>query len=488
MPKFCRKILIAISAKHFLLCSLLLTLLLSTAAVGAVPASNHVFVLVEENHSYESVIGNSAMPYFNSLAQRYGLATQYYANSHYSIPNYMWLAAGAPVTMNDNTKATFNVDNIVPHLQVAGKTWKEYAESLPHVGYTGFNVGDYVERHNPFPYFTDVANSSEKNNIVPFTELASDIANHSLPNYGFITPNLLDDAHNGTLAAADQWLKANIAPLIASPEFQQDGILIITWDESVDSDCRPAHSCPPLPENSGGGRIATLVIGPRVKSGYRSTTFYQHPSVLKTMSEALGLTSFPGAAQSAPDMSEFFASGASNTPSAPSPLSVSIAVSPGQVTVAPGGTATYKVAVTPKSGDVGDVSFACVNLPAGFSCSFKPAVLNPGTSAAATTLTVSTAPVTATLHRGWETLAYLVPGFSCFGLLLTGDPRRPKAGTWALLAVLGLGILLQACGGGGASGPSSAGSSGTAAGKYTITVTGASGSFQASATTGLIVQ
>src|ERR1700682_1050914 len=206
MRKSFGKILTTISTKH-LLCSLLLAILLSTAAVAAVPPSNHVFVLVEENHSYENVIGNSAMPYFNSLAGRYGLATKYYANSHYSIPNYMWLAAGAPVTMNDNTRATFNVDNIVRHLMVAGKSWKEYAESLPHVGYTGFNVGNYVERHNPFPYFTDVANSSEKNNIVPFTELASDIANHSLPNYGFITPNLQDDAHNGTLAAADQWLK-----------------------------------------------------------------------------------------------------------------------------------------------------------------------------------------------------------------------------------------------------------------------------------------
>ncbi len=484
MRKSSRKISITISTKYCLLCSLLAAILLSTAAVAAVPPSNHVFVLVGQNHSYESVIGNSAMPYFNSLAQQYGLATQYYAKSHYSIPNYMWLTAGAPVTMNDNTRATFNVDNIVDHLQVAGKTWKEYAESLPYAGYTGFNVGNYVERHNPFPYFADVANSSEKNNIVPFTELASDIANHNLPNYAFITPNLLDDAHNGTLAAADKWLKTNIAPLIASPEFQQDGILIITWDESFDSDCRPAPSCPPLPENKGGGRIATLVIGPNVKSGYRSTTFYQHPSVLKTMSEALGLTTFPGAAQSAPDMSEFFDNG---TSSAPSPLNASMAVSPGQVTVAPGGAATYHVAVTPKSGDVSNVSFACANLPSGSSCAFKPAVLDPGASAAATTLTVSTAPVTARLHRGWETLAYVIPGFGCFGLLLSGNQRSANVRAVAVIAVLGLGILLQACGSGSGGGPS-ADTSGTAAGKYTITVTADSGSLQASATTGLIVQ
>jgi len=168
------------------------------------------------------------------------------------------------------------------------------------------------------PYFTDVAGSTEKYNIVPFAQLASDIANHTLPNYGFITPNIEDDAH-GTLTAADNWLQTNIAPLIASPEFQQDGILIITFDESFDSDCRPATFCPALPENVGGGRVATLVIGPHVKPGYRSTTFYQHPSVLKTVGKALGLTSVPGAAQEAPDMGEFFG-GTANTTATASPI------------------------------------------------------------------------------------------------------------------------------------------------------------------------
>ena len=311
----------------------LAALLSSTAALAAVPSSNHVFVVVEENHSYESVIGNLSMPYFNSLAQKYGLATQYYANSHYSIPNYFWLTAGAYVTMNDNTTAKFDVDNIVRHLLVAGKTWKEYAESLPYAGYTGYNTGNYVERHNPFAYFTDVAYSSQKYNIVPFTQLASDIANHTLPNYGFITPSLVNDAHNGTLATADRWLQTNIAPLIASPEFQRDGILIITFDESVDSDCRPAASCPRLPENVGGGRIATLVIGPKVKPGYRSTTFYQHPSALKTMAEALGLTSFPGAAQSAPDLGEFFSGGtAGGSVTITSPAAGTMVGSPVQIT------------------------------------------------------------------------------------------------------------------------------------------------------------
>jgi acid phosphatase len=309
---------------------MLTTLLPILAVASGVPSSQHVFLVVEENHNYEQVIGNASMPYLNSLANRYGLAINYDANSHYSIPNYMWLAAAAPVTMNDNTTAKFNMDNIVRHLMVAGKTWKAYAESLPYAGYVGYNrpagcsgsTCVYAERHVPLTYFTDIANSSERFNIVPFTQLAQDIANHALPNYGFVTPNLQHDAHNGTLATADQWLKTNIAPLIASPEFQQDGILIITFDEGPDTDCRPLASCPALPENGGGGRVATIVIGPKVLRGFKSSGHYKHPNILRTMGEALGLTTFPGTAATSAAMADFF--GAPVTTPPPSPGTVTI--------------------------------------------------------------------------------------------------------------------------------------------------------------------
>src|ERR1043166_7049542 len=111
-------------------------LLMAGAAMAQVPRTDHVFIVAEENHSYESVIRSTAMPYFKSLAQKFGLATQYDANSHYSIPNYFWLTAGAYVTLDDNSTANFDVDNIVRHLLTAGKTWKEYAESLPYACYT----------------------------------------------------------------------------------------------------------------------------------------------------------------------------------------------------------------------------------------------------------------------------------------------------------------------------------------------------------------
>src|SRR3954466_1402006 len=122
----------------------------SIGALAQVPASSHVFLVVEENHSYSSVVGNSAMPYLNSLANKYGLATQYYANTHPSIGNYFMMTTGQIITNNDGYSQVVSVDNIVRHLLSAGKTWKSYAESLPSVGYTGGDSGNYTKHHNPF--------------------------------------------------------------------------------------------------------------------------------------------------------------------------------------------------------------------------------------------------------------------------------------------------------------------------------------------------
>jgi len=267
----------------------------STTTSPTVPASSHVFLLVEENHSYSSVIGSSSMPYLNSLASKYGLATQYYANTHPSIGNYFMMSAGQTITNNDSLCSTLTQDNVVRHLLTAGKTWKSYAESLPSVGYTGCGGSPYARKHNPLSYFSDVVNSSEKNNLVPFTKFASDLANHTLPQFSFIVPNLLHDAHDGSLATADSWLKTNIAPLIASSTFQNGGLLIIVFDESVDADT--AH---------GGGHVATLVIGPKVRLGHKSTVMYQHQNALKTLMKALGVSSYPGAASGAAAMTDMF--------------------------------------------------------------------------------------------------------------------------------------------------------------------------------------
>ena len=270
-----------------------------SATVGSSSPFGHVVIVVEENANYASVVGSTSMPYLNSLIKSYGLATQYYSNGHGSITDYMMLATGQLLTDNDNeTPATFpvSVDNAVREVLANGKTWKAYAESLPYVGYTGGDTGNYAVRHVPMAYLTDVQDSATgKLDLVPFTQFATDLASGQLPNYSFITPNLCDDAHNCALSVADAWLQTNIAPLLTSSPFKDDGVLIITFDESGDDD------------TNGGGRIATVIVSPRFsKPGYQSTTLYFHQSALRLMLEGLGITTLPGAAATAPTMWEFF--------------------------------------------------------------------------------------------------------------------------------------------------------------------------------------
>src|SRR5579864_8552698 len=131
-------------------------------ACSSLAQVKHVFVVMEENHSYSSVIGNSSMKYLNSLARQGALATNYYANTHPSIGNYFMLTTGHIITNNDAYSGTWSGYNVVQTLLSHGLTWKSYAESLPSVGYIGGDSGAYLKHHNPFAYFADVRNSSSE--------------------------------------------------------------------------------------------------------------------------------------------------------------------------------------------------------------------------------------------------------------------------------------------------------------------------------------
>ena len=299
-----------------------LALVTGLSAFAQVPRSNHVYIVAEENRSYERIVGSPAMPYLNSLLAKGAVATQFYSNEHGSLENYLIVTSGQYLTHNNSTLAVFNVDNIERHLLTNGKTFKSYAQTLPYAGYTGLYSGAYMKRHAPLPYYTDMANSSLLKDHESTTQLAKDIANDTLPNFAFITPDGNHDMHNCganlsiCFATADSFLKSTIAPLLASPPFQPggDGILIIWADEA---DLNTDNRCSATVLNGCGGRILVAMIGPQVKAGYKSTTTYHHPSVLRTMLEALGTTArFPAAANTAPDMREFFkGNGAGSTTS-----------------------------------------------------------------------------------------------------------------------------------------------------------------------------
>jgi phosphatidylinositol-3-phosphatase len=279
------------------LLSLAMTLGCGGGSGGGVkpPSSSRVFLIMEENHSYSEVIGNAGMPYLNSMVSKYGLATQYYADTHPSIGNYFMLTTGQIETNDDGFTGVITDDNIVRKLVKANKTWHSYAESLPSNGYLGGDSYPYLKHHNPFTYFQDVIGTSQASNILQFSQFSSDVGSANLPDFSFIIPNALDDAHDGTLAGADQWLQHNIDPLVTSSVFQNNGVLVIVFDESEPSDL--AH---------GGGHVAMVIAGPQIKPGIQSSTLFQHESTLRLVLSTLGVSSFPGNAASAPDMGEFF--------------------------------------------------------------------------------------------------------------------------------------------------------------------------------------
>jgi len=278
---------------------------------GSASTTSHVFVVVLENANYKSVIDSKAMPYLNSLIPQGGLATNYFANFHPSIPDYFMMTAGQSVTMTDAFKGVVTDDTVVRELNTAGKTWKAYAQSIPSAGYMGQDVYPYSRHHIPFTYFSDVQqNPTEQMNIVPLTQLATDLSANTLPNYAMIVPDQQNNAHDcpvgfppGTtstckftdrLTAADTFLKTQVAPILANAEFQRNGLLIITFDESAGD------------STNGGGRVVTLFLGPHVRTGFQSTTLYAHESLLRTSLSALGVNTFPGSAATAPAMDEFF--------------------------------------------------------------------------------------------------------------------------------------------------------------------------------------
>src|SRR3569833_2761301 len=183
----------------------------------------------------------------------------------------MWIVACAPVELNnDTTSCNHTHDNVVRELLNQGYTWKTYQENLPYAGYQGLKYGDanaYYRRHNPLIDFTDVCpGTGQATNSVPYSRLSTDIADGTTPNFAYITPNGDEDAHDGTLLAADQWLQDHVPAILALPEFAPggDGNLLLVWDEgTLSSDNR----CSATDSTGCGGRSANLVVGPRVRSG-----------------------------------------------------------------------------------------------------------------------------------------------------------------------------------------------------------------------------
>ncbi len=256
-------------------------------ALMSPPTYKHVIWVWMENHSYDTIIGSSQAPYINKLAGECGLATNYHNISHPSLPNYVGATSGLGYSALQKFKPDCNPSSScstsAPSIFGQGETWKAYEESMPSNCFP-VNSGEYAVRHNPPPYFTSQQGCSKFD--VPYSQLATDLTNQTLPAFSFITPNVIDDMHDGTIADGNNWLAANLPAIFNSPEYKNGSTAVfLTWDEGEGG---TAQKCA-INTTDVGCHVVTIVISPSTKPGTKSGTLFNHYSLLGTAEQLLGL-------------------------------------------------------------------------------------------------------------------------------------------------------------------------------------------------------
>lgn len=256
----------------------------TTQTLGKIPEFSHVILIILENKEYNRVMDSpQSMPNFQKWAGEYALLTNYYGVAHPSLPNYLAMIGGDTYGIKSDCTGCFvNQPNLADQIETSGRTWKAYQEDMPAPCTIG-NAGDYAQKHNPFIYFDSIRTDTTRceRSIVPLTQLDQDIKDGQLPNFSFITPNLCNDAHNCTVEKADQWLPGVINKIMNSNSFDSHSLIVVTFDEGGSN----LGCC----GTNGGGKVATILISPLVKSGTQDGTAYSHYSLLKTIEMSWGL-------------------------------------------------------------------------------------------------------------------------------------------------------------------------------------------------------
>jgi len=250
---------------------------------NGVPTPAHVVIVIEENHSFNEIIGNSQAPYINSLANgpNSALFTQSFAVEHPSQPNYLDLFSGSNQGVtSDNVPSglPFTTANLGAELLAAGKTFVGYSEDLPSVGFTGASSGNYASKHNPWVDWQGTGpNGIPAVDNQPLTSFPTNFAN--LPTVSIVVPNQDDDMHSGSIATGDAWLQQNLSSYIQWAK-SNNSLFILTFDED---------------DSSMANQIPTLFVGSMVQSGQYSEHI-THFNVLRMIEDMYGL---PYAGQSA---------------------------------------------------------------------------------------------------------------------------------------------------------------------------------------------
>ena len=339
---------------------------------ATVPHYAHIFVIIEETHTTNEIIGNKAAPNLTRLSKQYGFASNYFAIRHPSEPNYIALVGGDTFGIADddafyckpgsteygcgNAASTGYVDHAVagPSLvdQIAekGLSWKGYFESLPEPGSLAYRwpspenpiLGTpdslYAVKHNGFMTFKTVQDARDRaQHILGFDVLEHDIKTGTLPSFAHIVPNQCNDMHGlkghdvpadctgkesaGLIARAVATAARIVSEIISTAMWKgpENSAIVITFDENDDERASPkpdgcCGSGAGDPTNPGGGWIPTIVIGNHGPRGLVDATPYNHYSLLRTIEDALGLKGHLRHAGDEPKgvlpMSRLFAAGA----------------------------------------------------------------------------------------------------------------------------------------------------------------------------------
>jgi len=337
-----------------------------TNIFGITPPDN-VVIVIEENHSFSSIIGSSSAPFINSLAQQGALFTQSFGVEHPSQPNYLDLFSGSNQGITDDScPHTLSTVNLASELAAAGLTFTGFSEDLPSAGSTVCTSGAYARKHAPWVNFTNVPTSANQ----PFTSFPTDFT--TLPTVSIIDPNLNNDMHDGTIAQGDTWLQQHMSGYI---QFAQthNGLLIVTWDED---------------DSLGGNQIPTIFVGPMVKQGQFTETI-NHFNVLRTLEDLYGLT-HAGSAATATTISDVWRTA---TPD------FTVSASPASLSVTQGSSGTTTISTTVSGGFNSAVSLSVSGLPTGVSASSSPAsIAAPGAGNSTLTFTASSTATTGTTN------------------------------------------------------------------------------------------
>ena len=247
------------------------TTLLSSSLVhkqATLPKPDHVVIVMEENHSYADIIGSASAPYINSLASQGASFTDSHAITHPSEPNYMALFSGSTQGLtSDACPVTYTGANLASELIKAGDTFGGYSEDLPAVGSTACYAPTasnalYARKHNPWANFSDLPTSIN----MPWTSFPSDYS--TLPTVSVVVPNQVDDMHSASIQQGDTWLQNHLDGYVQWAK-THNSLLVVTWDED---------------DGSTTNQIATLFVGPMVKTGTYSETI-NHYTVLRTLED-----------------------------------------------------------------------------------------------------------------------------------------------------------------------------------------------------------